>query len=278
MKSLVAWTGPVSTFQVPESTVPGAHEIFFPCCGNLAPPCVPPTCPTLGDGMRSDPALLLDAAGITRAELGDLFLAGFSAGGSLIKRLLTNKSYRDLTTAVHLADATYTSVWQNPSTRTPPAIEGFVSYGVDVVQSKGKKLFIATASPVPNGQWASGVENLRAIRLEIERQTGLTFSERSDFFGVTPGPERLYQLGNVLLAEYPQNPLGHGHTKISDQIWRNIIQPWVAQGKGLLDGAGDVPRASPLNGNLSVALSIAAGAAMGFGLVKLGSRFVWGPG
>jgi hypothetical protein len=72
------------------------------------------------------------------------------------------------------------------------------------------------------------VENLRRLRADIEEQSGQRFEELDHFFGVDPAPEHAYQLGNVILAEFPQEPLGHKHTRIAGQVWENIIQPWLA--------------------------------------------------
>ena len=241
MTDLVVWTGPVASFKVPGATIPGAKELFIGCCGDLTPPCKPPTCPTIGGQIMGSPDALLAKAKVSRANLGDLFLAGFSAGGSILKRVLTNPDYRALTTAVHGADATYTAAWVDKANRIPPYMEGYVQYGVDVAEGTGDKLLVLTASPVPNKTWATGVENLGAIRREIEKRTGKKFVERTDFFSIEPGPEHIYQLGNVLLAEYPMKPLGHAHTTIAPQVWEKIVQPWVAKGKGLIDQPGGLP-------------------------------------
>lgn len=247
MQNLVVWTGPVAPFHVTGATVPDAKEIFIQCCGDLTPPCQPPTCSTIGSSVMGSPDALLARAHMSRDQLSDLFLAGFSAGGSILKRVLTNPEYRKVTTAVHGADATYTASWVgNPANRNPPAIEGYVQYAVDVAQGPGDKLLVLTASPVPNKNWATGVENLGAIRREVERRTGRQFVKRSNFFNIDPGPAHTYQLGNVLLAEYPMNPLGHGHTTIASQVWQKIIQPWLAKGKGPVDLPGPV---QPGNGN-----------------------------
>jgi hypothetical protein len=179
-------------------------------------------------------------------------MAGFSAGGSIMKRLLENSEYRAITAAVHAADATYTGAWVDESRRLAPPIEGYVLWAVDVINGTGDKLFVATASPRPNKTWATGIENLQAIRREVERRTGQIFVERGDFFGVNPGPDHVYQLGNVLLAEYPEVPLGHGHFTIAPQIWQKIIQPWVAKGKGPLDFPGGVEPPGPGPGPGSV--------------------------
>lgn len=240
MQDLVVWTGPVADFQVPGATVPGARELFIGCCGDLTPPCKPPTCPTIGEQVRGDPGRLAERAGMAPENVSDLFLGAFSAGGSILKRCLTNPAYRRAATAVMLSDATYTASWVDPGARIPPAVEGYVQYGVDVVNGPGDKLFVATASPAPNKHWATGVENLAAIRREIEKRTGKVFEPLDHFYGVTPGPERAFKLGNVIFGEYPLKPLGHNHPAIAPQKWQKILQPWLHKGKGPVDSAGGI--------------------------------------
>ena len=87
---LVVWSGPVAKFQVPGATVPGAAEHFFGCtgdgfqgsakCHNLANSWLD------GDGRRIP--RMLAAAGMSEADVDNLYLGAFSAGGSIVKRLL----------------------------------------------------------------------------------------------------------------------------------------------------------------------------------------------
>lgn len=243
MKPLVVWAGPVDSSQVPGATVEGAAEDFLSCRGDQGNWV---WCPGLGEALRSSPAALIAHADAP-ADTDDLFFGAFSAGGSVVKRLLEEADYRAMTSAVHLADATYTSSWADASTHTPPAIEGFVRYAVDVATGPGDKLFIATASPNPNGKWASGRENLRAIEAEVERRTGLSFVERPDLLNIGPPADRVSQLGNVLFGYYPPSPLGHqGHVTIAGPIWEEVIQPWLDKGRGPVDAAGSLPTSPPL--------------------------------
>ena len=222
MTPLVVWMGPVSASQVQGATLPGAAELFLSCCGDLTPPCIPPTCPELGDELAASPALLFAAAGVP--DVGPLALGAFSAGGSVARRLLEQDAYRQRVEIVHAADAMFSASWQDVASRTPPAIEGFVRFGVDAANDDSK-LFVATSSPSPNGVFATGIENMRAVRAAIEKRTGRTFEKRTDFFGIEPAPSAVYQLGGVIFAEYPAEPLGHGHTAIAAQVWRNIVIP-----------------------------------------------------
>lgn len=281
MTDLVVWQGPVYEGQVPGATLRGAARAFIPCVGDgIATG--RPHCPSFGDQIRGGgiPTLLDKShAKLSEAELGDLYLAGFSAGGSTIKRLLEEAAFRKRTSGVYLADATYTSQWVDKAARQPPAIAGFVSYAVDVIQGPGDKLFIASASPIPNGQWATGHENLRAMMAEIEKRTGQHFVERSDFFGIDPAPEKVYQLGNVIFALYPMTPVGHGHTSLATQVFERAFQPWVDKGKGPVDSPAPLPSAPPTtpptapapgdDGFATKAAAIGAGVLGGFGLAWL---------
>ncbi len=234
-RDLVVWTGPVANFQVKGATVPGAKELFIQCRGDKGPHL---HCPTIGAGIAGSPSALLAKAGMTEAGLADLFFGAFSAGGSIIKRLMANPEYRRVTTSVHLADAIWTASWADKPNRVPPADEGFVAFAADVAEGPGDKLLVATVSPNQNFQWATGIENLRALKKAIEERTGRRFGVRPGFFGISPGPAVVYQMGNVLLAEFPSKPLGHAHTQIAGQVWNKIIVPWVKKGKGELDAKG----------------------------------------
>lgn len=238
MSDLVFWSGPVAPFQVPGATVPGAKDVFWGCLGDRDP-----LCPNIGEQLRHNPTVLLDKAG--QPAFADLFLGAFSAGGSVVKRMLEEQHWRDKVTAVHLADATWTS-----GVKPAPPIEGLVRYAVDVANGPGDKLFIATASPIANKQWATGHENLDAIQAEVEKRTGRQFVHRPLLSGMLPPgvePPVIHQLGNVLLVKMPMEPYGHGHTDFAPMVWQGVIQPWLAKGKGPIDGPGgvDVPPPGP---------------------------------
>jgi hypothetical protein len=195
----------------------------------------------------------------------DVYFGAFSAGGSLLKRLLENPAYRKMVTGVFLADATYTSSWENAQQRIPPVIQGFADYAVDVVNSGGSKIFVATASINPNKTWATGIENLDRIMVDVEEQTGRSFERIPHFFGVTnPAgivPEYVYKLGNVIFAEFSGNSdFGHGQTKIQDQVWQKILHPWLAQGKGTISDSEQLS----VSGGLGNFLVFAVAAGFGF--------------
>lgn len=239
MTDLVVWAGPVANFQVRGATVQDAKELFLGCCGDLTPPCKPPTCPTIGNTLMGSPSSLLTKAGVSAGELDGLYLGAYSAGGSVHGRLVKNPEYRKLITALLLSDATYTAQWVNKAKRIPPPITSYVDYAADVISGPGDKLFIATASPNPNGQWATGIENLRATAAEIEKRTGGMFEEYD--LQTDPMPDKAYRLGNVIFAEYGKD-VGHGEhaTVLAPQIWPEILQRWIDKGKGPIDVPGGV--------------------------------------
>lgn len=216
-RDVVMWTGPVAFFQVPGSTLPDAYEISEGCFGDRDPRCMHRAAPL---------TTILARHNVPLEDVRDVVIGAFSAGGSTVKRMMLDRDSRERTAAVHLADATYTAMWENASERRPVVDEGFVQYALDAIE--GPHLLVATASPIPNKTWASGVENLQRIRQEVEQRSGKQFVELDHFFGIEPGPAHAYQLGNVILAEYPLQPLGHGHTHIADQVWDKIIRPWLA--------------------------------------------------
>lgn len=224
-RPVVIWTGPVNFTQVPGATLSDAYEINIGCFGDRDPYC-PGLAASYLTGGRRLPQILARAGVPPESEVGDIAIGAFSAGGSLVKRLLLSEPDRARIQVVHLADATWTSSWDDQRARIPPYGEGFVLYALDAIA--GAHLFVVTASPNPNKTWATGIENLRRLRSEVERRSGERFTELDHFFGIEPGPDHVYQLGNVILAEFPSKPLGHGHTVIAGPVWDRIIKPWLA--------------------------------------------------
>jgi hypothetical protein len=166
---------------------------------------------------------MLSSLGLSEPTVDELYIGAYSAGGSVAKRLAESEQDRRKIRVMHLADATYTSQWESEAVRRPPAIEGFVKYALDAID--GPHLLVATASPVPNGYWATGVENLQRLREEVEKRSGHQFEKVE--LELSPSPEAAYQLGNVILAEYPYVPLAHNHQQLSGQIWHTIVLPWL---------------------------------------------------
>jgi hypothetical protein len=273
LQDLVVWTGPVALWQVPGATVPGAVEYNRPCTGDGSSP---PKCADVayqwGYGGGSMLPGLAQAAGLSMDAVGDVFLGAFSAGGALYRRLLENPTDRRRVKALLLADATYAS-WADQRNRIPAVHQALVDFGVELAGSSDQ-LWVATASPSPNYNLPTGVEVLREYRKRIEEQTGRQFERLGDFFGVDPQPDAAYRLGNVVFAEYPMKPLGHGHTKIADQIWQRILWPWlIAQRQGRPEPpAPGQPWRSPVGPPWLDVVSMLAGAVAGYLAVKLVMR------
>lgn len=272
MTDLVVWSGPVANFQIPDATLSGAVELFLGCRGDKGDWAY---CPQIGAELEASPSLLLARAKVPRRELGNLVLAAFSAGGSVLRRLLPHEAYRQLATVVYLADAMFTADWANAARREPPPIEPFVLFALDVLLDDSK-LMIATASPSQNGKWATGVENLDALRREIERRSGRTMERVDTFGGIEPGPERVYKLGNVWLAAFPMKPLGHNHPEIADQVFAKMIGPFLRGGAGTPTREPvRTPARTPALPSRSIVrggIALALGAALGVATWLLGRR------
>ena len=223
MADLTVWAGPINLAQVPGAIIPGSKTVNFGCYGDRDPHC-------------RDVVGQLRAA-INQAGGGKVALGAFSAGGSAYKQLLAHADDRARVMAVHLADATYTA------TTDGAASEGFVLYALDAID--GSKLFIATASDGKNPSvlnpgviYSSGVQNLQALRDEIEKRSGRKFKRLDNFFDLKRQPTAAYKLGNVYLAEYGgAESIGHGHTSLAPELWKGVVIPFV-QGGGASSGGG----------------------------------------
>lgn len=230
-KDLVVWFGPVADFQVPGATVPGAERKFFGCYGKDKSP----VCSDIAwsfhdvDG-RSLPRMVKMATDHTIEETGDIFLGAFSAGGGVVRDILRNEHDPVRIKAIMFSDATYSSAWADKKKRIPIVQDSLIRWCVRLVEGPGDQLFVATASPAPNYNYATGVEVLRELRNQVELNTGQKFEELGHFYGIKPAPDHAYRLGTVILAEYPMEPIGHKHTEIAPQVWQNILLPWLESG------------------------------------------------
>lgn len=182
------WSGPVSLKDAQRASLAGQTVKVLSCTGNAIPP---PLCAALAEG-GLDAAL--ERAGL---ETERVSLAGFSAGGSFMKRVLENPAARARVPMVYGADAAY-------MTDAIPA--GFVAYGVEAVADPGK-LMVFSASSYPNKNYPNGAETLKAIKAEIERRTGRAFGPSSFVWPLEP--EEAWSLGNVHFASYGKR-ITHG--------------------------------------------------------------------
>lgn len=271
---LVVWAGPVARFQVPGATVPGAQEKFWACRGDQTATFA--HCPSLADGWvdgqgRRLPQMLAQL-GLNEADVDNLYYGAFSAGGSVIKRLLRHPADRQKVRAVMLSDATYSG----GTAQQPNPIEGFILYALDALA--GGKLFVATASASPNYNHGSAAQVLAATRKEIEARSGQAFTEGGTV-PLSSQPDRLYTLGpNIIFADYGMQGGGHAyHPKLAPELWQQILQPWLSSGAddgngGPGPGPGPTePPSRPLGsaGLVNALLSFALGAATGWVIVQL---------
>jgi hypothetical protein len=225
-RDLVLWMGPVAPWQVPGATLyPDPEEPIVKhigCLGDRDPNCLDIVYQlTDADGRRMP--RLFERMKVDPSEVRDFVIGAFSAGGTLAKYLVEHPEDRAMVRALMLSDATYTR-WETPGVAAP--IEGFVRYGVDAAQ--GDQLFVATASTSPNFTYPNGVQGLMATMGEIEQRTGQSFAPSSALATVDPPPVEAYELGSVLCGDY-QMVIGHNHPSIADQVWQQILWPWLEQ-------------------------------------------------
>lgn len=254
---VVVWLGPVSAAQVKGASVPGVPTVNLTCTGDGSP-----NCGQIADGWLSSgrrlPGLLSGRGVDVTAQA---VMGAFSAGGSAVKRILTNQQDRDQVTAVLLADATYTT--------TEGAPAGFVEYGVEASSPSSGKMLVATASSAPNKNWPTGAQTLEMMRQAIETRTGRSFEPVT--IGTTPAPVSAMRLGNVVFADFGSKVTHPEHaTKIAPQIWSSMLLPWLAGGSEPGPGPGPddppvgIPEPSSSKGGLANAFALLVGAVAGY--------------
>jgi hypothetical protein len=263
---IVIWSGPVNASQVPGATVPGATDRYIPCVGDVQPGKA--NCPALANGWLDGSGRrlprLLESLGYSEDQVGNIYLGAFSAGGSIVKRLLEHPADRARIRAVLLADASYSS---GGTPAHPEPVEGYVRYALDLLADP-TRYFLATASASPNKNYGSGAQVLGATREEIERRSGVAFVPGGslpvppDAMWSTPG-------GNVVFADYGMQGGGHGfHPQIAPRMWQEVLVPWL---DGTLPPPVEIPpvppSAPPPPGR--VLLILLAGAGIGYGLWRL---------
>jgi len=238
-KNVVVWAGPVYLQQVDGAWIPGSAVYNWQCKGDQTPPCrVQAESLKTSDG-RHLPALLSHFH--EPVELGTrVFLAAFSAGGSFIRTMAKHPSDRAMIRAMHFADATYTSYDGAGNVRPNPDMVDLVKHFAE----SPSQLLVATSSSRPDRNNPSATQTLQATRAAVEQALGKTFEKLDHFYGVEPAPVAVYRLGNVILAEYGDDPLGHGGhaTMIGRQVWDKIISPWDL---GTLTPIGPKPKPLP---------------------------------
>jgi hypothetical protein len=232
---IVIWSGPVNLSQVKGATVPGARAYALPCTGNGDPSCVE-IADDFADAEGRRLPHLFQQMGISNQN-EDLIFGAFSAGGSMVKRLLLHEADRQQVRAVLLADATYTD-WVTPA--QPLAPEGFVLFCLDAIVDR--KLFVATASSSPNKSLPTGSQTLAAIRKEVERRSGREFASFVLPGGIEPAPAEAWRLGNVILADFKSKITHTEHaTKLAAPMWQRFLLPWLAEEFGEMPNPNSAP-------------------------------------
>jgi len=300
MQSIV-FSGPVNAMQVgPMATLPGAQRSFVVCEGRVIPG--QQTCAQIGNGLMSGGQMLpslLQKARINPTTAGDVFLAAFSAGGSLVKQVLLQAADRANIKGVVLHDATYSS-WNGGSTPAPIAPDGFVLWALDCLA--GSKLFLATASATvntPHGaagpSLPSGSQTLAAIKTAIEQRSGVTLTDprasSTSGFGALGAladlpvqPVNLWTYGGVILMDYGTLLSHRDHAnKLASPVWQDIVTPWADAQGGLAYDINTpqqyqvMPPSNPQQGPGDVGLATkVTGAALGLLVGYLAMRQVRG--
>lgn len=278
---LVVWSGPVAKFQVPGATVPGAQEKFFGCRGDVTPD--HPHCPSLANSWldaqgRRIPQMLA-SMGLSESDVDNLYLGAFSAGGSIVKRLLLHPADRAMVKAVMLSDAAYTS---GPS--APHAIEGYVRYLVDLTKDPSR-LFVSTTSASPNGPYGSAADTMRATMAEASAKSGVPVDETPVPTPIAEQPEQTQRLTpNVIHQDFGMTGGGHGfHPKIAPAYWQKVLVPFLVgqappppptkPGTPVTPpGPGETPPQLPVVGGpstMALVVSVGAGVVTGWALASL---------
>jgi len=164
----LVWTGPVSREQIQGADVPGLPLVVKGCTGDGKPSCGEIAESWKGADGRRMPSL---RRALKLPAQGGVILAGFSAGGHLIWRVLQDAADRKDADCVYLADGTYTTSWVDKGKRLAAPIPSYVAYGRDVLADP-RRLFLATASSSPNKDHPTGAETLRAIAAALELPRG----------------------------------------------------------------------------------------------------------
>ena len=260
MAGLTFWTGPVSYDQTKGAVLPGTSHKVIECSGaTKLPYCRDVSTSMLSSDGRRMPALL-DKLGVDSAD--PIVLAAFSAGGRLVRDLVSRPEDRLLVRAVMLADATYSD---GKSGSRPEVSPDWVDFGVFCSDRENGRLWVATASPSPNGTRPTAVETIIEIMRQVSERTGQAFTELEGFYGIEPAPTAAYRLGNVLFANYPLEPLHHGgHVDLATQTFSKILAPWLAAGGVLPDESRSEP--APWWRWPLAAAALAAGGAGGYAI------------
>jgi hypothetical protein len=235
MSGLTFWTGPVSIQQTERAVVPGTTHKVIECSGATKLPYCRDVSAGLydADGRRL-PRLLAEL----HAEGDDpIILSAFSAGGRLVRDIVSHPLDRQMVRAVMLSDATYSD---GPGADGRPILSpDIVSLASYAANPANGLLLVATSSPSPNGSRPTGVQTLSEIQRQTEIAMGESFVAVPDFYGISPAPDEAVRLGNAIFARYPLAPLHHGgHVELATETFSKILVPWLASGGELPGDSG----------------------------------------
>lgn len=224
--------------QVPGATVPGAAMYNVQCTGDGA--AGTRVCRNVVNRWSSGGSYLggmMSALQVSPVGADPFYFGAFSAGGIVVKVLLTSAADRRRVRAVMLSDAIYGDLGGN---------EGFVAYAVEAAQS-GDRMFVATSSSAGGTGTTPGNIRLGELRREVERRLGASFEEQPPevWQGIVKYlPVRLWRMGSVWLADY-EGTIGHGHTVLAPGLWQKLLQPWDAAASPLLSPFESLPGETP---------------------------------
>jgi hypothetical protein len=232
---VLIWTGPVSAMQIKASVPPGARLVNVACTGNSPDP--QGLCSAIADGWGNKLEKLRQLAKRAPGEPLDAALAGFSAGGQIVKRTLLDDAARAELAGVLLADAMYETEWlEKPKSPTDPGVghhvEGFVRFALDA--TKDGRPMLATASSSPNVGPSTGnvMPSAAAVMVgtvrEIERRAGRAMADATDdptWLRLEHPPVRAWRLGSVLFGDFGDR-YKHGEhaTIVAGELWPQFFE------------------------------------------------------
>ena len=232
-QKVVIWFGPVSYAQVKNASLLDS-DVFILIGSGCPPGQGAPACQgstyfsnlieKYNDGKRYLPKLL-KSKGIDPSD-AEVYIGSFSAGHGAVKKLCMAEEDRALIQVVSLSDSTYCG-WPN---KVPEASEGYVRMAVDAVNHP--KLFVASASSNVDisGNTPPGDACMLAIKDEVERRVGLRFSETGYWPGTDPQPDKVWQLGNCILADFGAKLSHPDHALVmAPQVWPQLVAMWLTK-------------------------------------------------
>lgn len=221
----VVWTGPINLKQVEGASIAGVPSFVQSCTGDGNP-----SCGQIADAWKDAEGRRLPAMRrALKLPDGPLVLAGFSAGGHLIRRVLEDPRDRAEILAVYLADATYTTAWRDKAKGLAAPIEAVATYAREA--GPAGHLLLATASSAPNKNYPNGAQVLIATALEagasVVRQRAIEGQ------ALEPQPERMFAMPGAIFLDFGGKYSHERHaTTLSRQVWERYLRPFIERRGG----------------------------------------------